>query len=217
MIKGIIFDLDGTLLNTIDDLNNSINDTFKYFNLNKRNTTTLTMSQVGHGMKNFIEICFPNEDEVFVSKALEVFLDCYSKQYDKCTLPYDGIKELIDYLIKNNYKVGVNSNKNHLYTINLIKKHFPNIDLDYVSGIKKGDKIKPDPDNLIKIVKKMNLNKEEIIYVGDSPTDYKTSKNAQIKFVGVSWGYRKKEVILAAGANVVVDKPEEIMNKILDL
>ena len=138
MLKGIIFDLDGTLLNTIDDLNNSINDTFKYFNLDRKNTTSLTMSQVGHGMRNFIEKCFPCEDEKFIDEALKVFLNCYGKQYYKTTKPYTGIKELVDYLISNDYLVGVNSNKNEEYTKLLIELNFPDINEEYVKGIKAG-------------------------------------------------------------------------------
>lgn len=214
MIKGIIFDLDGTLLNTIDDLNNSINDTFKYYGLKKRNTTKETMSQVGHGMKNFIEKCFPGKDEEYILKALNVFLDAYSKQYTKCTKPYEGISELIDFLIQNGYKVGVNSNKNHEYTKHLIEMHFPNIDINFVTGIKEGDKIKPDPSNVNKVIKKMGLNNKEVLYVGDSPTDLKTAANANLKFIAVSWGYRSKEILINNGAQIIIDEPKQIIEYI---
>lgn len=211
MIKGLIFDLDGTLLNTIDDLTNSVNDTYKFFNDERRNTNEQTMAMVGHGMKNLIVNLFPGKDEDFILKALDVFLDAYSRQYANLTKPYDGVEDLVDYLIGNGYKVGVNSNKNNEYTLHLIKLHFPNINLDYVTGIKPNDKIKPDPTNVNEIIKKMELNNDEILYVGDSPTDYLTSKNANVKFVGVEWGYRTKEQIFKSGADTVVDRAEEIL------
>ncbi len=210
MLKGIIFDLDGTLLNTIDDLNNSINDTFKYFNLDRKNTTSLTMSQVGHGMRNFIEKCFPCEDEKFIDEALKVFLNCYGKQYYKTTKPYTGIKELVDYLISNDYLVGVNSNKNEEYTKHLIELNFPDINEEYVKGIKAGDKPKPDPKNINDLIYKMNLKNEEILYIGDSPTDYKTSINAKVNFVGVTWGYRSREQLSNAGIKYLADNCEDI-------
>ena len=212
MIKGVIFDLDGTLLNTIDDLTNSVNDTYKFFNDERRNTNEQTMSMVGHGMKNLIINLFPGKDETFILKALDVFLDAYARQYKNCTKPYEGIKELVDSLIEKGYKVGVNSNKNNEYTMHLIKMHFPNMNLEYVTGVKPGDKIKPDPTNVNEIIKKMELKYDEVLYVGDSPTDYQTSKNANLKFVGVAWGYRTKEQIYNAGADIVVDKADEILN-----
>lgn len=212
MIKGIIFDLDGTLLNTIDDLTNSVNDTLKFFNDERRNTNEQTMAMVGHGMKNLIKNLFPGKDESFILKALDVFLDAYARQYTNCTKPYEGIKEVIDSLIEKGYKVGVNSNKNNDYTLHLIKLHFPNMNLEYVTGVKPGDKIKPDPTNVNGIINKMELKNDEILYVGDSPTDYQTSKNANLKFVGVSWGYRTKEQIHNAGADIVIDKANEILN-----
>ena len=212
MIKGIIFDLDGTLLNTIDDLTNSVNDTLKFFNDERRNTNEQTMAMVGHGMKNLIKNLFPGKDESFILKALDVFLDAYARQYTNCTKPYEGIKELIDSLIEKGYKVGVNSNKNNDYTLHLIKLHFPNMNTEYVTGVKPGDKIKPDPTNVNGIINKMELKNDEILYVGDSPTDYQTSKNANLKFVGVSWGYRTKEQIHNAGADIIIDNASEILN-----
>ena len=209
-IKALIFDLDGTLLNTIVDLNNSVNETYKYLGYEKRNTVEETMSLVGHGMKNLMEKCFPGNNEDYILRALDIFLDAYSKEYKRNTKAYAGIKELIDYLIDNNYKVGVNSNKNHLYTEDLIRNIFPNINIDYVTGIKENDKPKPDPSNVNRIIEKMNINKEKVLYIGDSPTDYKTAKNADLKFIGVSWGYRSKQELIEAGSNIIIDKPNEL-------
>ena len=211
MIKGLIFDLDGTLLNTIDDLNNSVNDTYAYFGKETRNKPEETMAMVGHGMRNLIVQMFPGEDEEHIEKALSVFLGYYDKQYAVCTRPYEGIAEMVDALIAEGYKVGVNSNKNHNYTAHLIKQHFPKIPEEYVTGVRPGDKTKPDPENVNRVIGEMGLEKNEVLYVGDSPTDYKTAINAGTEFVGVSWGYRSKDVIINAGAKTVVDSPEELL------
>lgn len=211
MYKGIIFDLDGTLLNTIRDLNNSVNDTYKYFSYPKQNSEEETMSLVGHGMRNLIKSCFPNKDEDFIDEALKVFLDFYDKKYYEYTRPYKGITSLIDILIEKNYKLGVNSNKNHNYTKHLIELNFPNMNLEYVKGIKAGDKTKPDPTNILKTIEEMNLSSKEIIYVGDSPTDVKTAQNANLKSVGVSWGFRPKEKLIEAGVDLIIDEPHELL------
>lgn len=212
MYKGIIFDLDGTLLNTITDLNNSVNDTYKHFNYPKVNSEKETMSLVGHGMNNLIKQCFTDKDEAFVKEALKVFLDYYDTQYYKYTKPYNGITLLIDKLIEKGHLVGVNSNKNDNYTKHLIELNFPNMNIDYVTGVKPGDKVKPDPSNVLKVIEKMKLDKNEILYVGDSPTDIETAKNAGLEFVGVSWGFRSKDILIEKGAVNIIDKPEELMN-----
>ncbi|MBR3227139.1 MAG: HAD family hydrolase, partial [Erysipelotrichaceae bacterium] len=117
-------------------------------------------------------------------------------------------------LLAGGYKVGVNSNKNHNYTAHLIKLHFPDVEEEYVTGVRPGDRTKPDPENVNRVIDLMGLEKNEILYVGDSPTDYKTAVNAGTEFAGVSWGYRSKEVIMNAGAHTVVDSPEELLKYI---
>ena len=211
MIKGVVFDLDGTLLNTIVDLKNSVNSTYESFGYDTRKTDNETMAMVGHGMKNLIEQCFPLKDEEFIKEALKRFLKFYDEQYTRNTKPYKGIVELVDELNKKGIKIGVNSNKNDEYTQNLIRLNFKNISEKFVSGIKPGDKTKPDPTNVTKLVEKMGLNKNEVLYVGDSPTDAKTAQNAGIEFVSVTWGFRTKEKLIAAGATKIIDTPEDLI------
>lgn len=209
MYKGIIFDLDGTLLYTITDLNNSLNETFKLMNVKRINSEELTMSQVGHGIKNLISQAFEGL-KVDEKKAYETFLSVYDKKYLENTKAYEGIKELIEELNNLNIKIGVNSNKNDKYTKELIKKNFPDINLDYVLGKTENIKVKPDPEGVNLIIDKMNLNKDEVIYCGDSKTDYNTAYNAGIKCISVSWGFRSKEKLLEVN-DMVVDTPKEII------
>lgn len=212
MIKGIIFDLDGTLLNTITDLNNSVNKTFKLMNVDKVNAEEKTMSEVGHGIKNLIEQIF-SDTNVDIDKAYQTFLDVYKEEYTKHTKPYEGIKELIDELNNLNIKIGVNSNKNDEYTKHLIELNFNNINLNYVLGKTSNIKTKPDPEGLNYIINKMNLNKNEVIYCGDSPTDVKTASNANIRCISVTWGFRSEEVLRKVNDNIVY-KPSEILERI---
>ncbi len=214
MKKAVIFDLDGTLLNTIYDLNNSINLTYKAFDIDKQNTIEKTMSQVGHGIKNLIEQCFieyPN----LSAKAYEKFLSIYDMEYYKNTIPYDGIKEMIDVLLENNIKIGVNSNKNDSYSKKLIELNFPSIDQDLVLGHIDSMNVKPDPEGANLIIKKMGVDKKDVVYIGDSKTDIKTAENAGIDSLSVTWGFRNKEELIDA-AHKFVYNPKEIIDYILD-
>jgi len=214
MIKAVVFDLDGTLLNTIDDLNNSVNDTYKFYGLEKRNTVSETMSLVGHGMKNLMVKCFPDKDEASIEEILKKFLSFYDQQYYKETKPYEGMVDLVNTLVEKGIKVGVNSNKDDNYTKHLIELNFPNVNLDYVAGVRPGDKTKPDPSNVNEVIKKMCLEKQEVLYVGDSPTDYQTAANANLKFIAVTWGFRSKEQLKKVGAVDFINEAKELLEYI---
>ena len=209
MIKAIIFDLDGTLLNTIEDLNDSVNKTYEALGYDCKDSVLLTMAKVGHGIRNLISQCFKQED---VEKAYKTFLEIYNKNYDKKTKPYNGIKELIDVLSERNILIGVNSNKNDIYTKHLIEKNFPKINLEYVLGHIEGVNVKPDPKGANLILEKMNVSNDECLYIGDSQTDYLTAINGGFVPLSVTWGFRSKEQLKEAGATNMVDSPMEILN-----
>ncbi len=211
MKKAIIFDLDGTLLNTIGDLNNTVNLTYKYFGINKVDSTDKTMSMVGHGIRNLVEQMFVEHPKL-VDEAYKKFLEIYDSKYYKTTVPYDGMKDIVDKLIAEGIKIGVNSNKNDTYTKKLIEMHFSNINLDYVLGKCEGINVKPDPMGANLILKKMGIISSEALYIGDSPTDIKTALNANIDPISVTWGFRSKQQLIDSGAIRIVNKPEEILN-----
>ena len=211
MKRAIIFDLDGTILNTIGDLNNTVNLTYKYFNINKVDSIDKTMAMVGYGIKNLVEQMFIEYPEL-TNEAYKKFLEIYKKEYYKTTIPYDGIKELIDNLITKGIKIGVNSNKNDSYTKKLIEIHFSNINMDYVLGKKDSINVKPDPMGVNLILKKMNVLNSEALYIGDSPTDIKTALNANIDSASVTWGFRSKQQLIDNGAIRIINKPSEILN-----
>lgn len=213
MKKAIIFDLDGTLLNTISDLNNTVNLTYKYYGIDKTNTEEKTMTMVGHGIKNLVEQLFVEYPEL-INQAYQKFLEIYDKEYYKTTIPYQGIKELIDELVKQDIKVGVNSNKNDTYTKKLIEIHFSNINQEFVLGKMDGIKVKPDPEGVNIILDRMNIDKKDALYIGDSPTDIKTALNAGIDSASVSWGFRSEKQLIEAKASRIINNPREILDVI---
>ena len=213
MKKAIIFDLDGTLLNTISDLNNSINLTYKAFNIDRVYSTKKTMSMVGHGIKNLIDQCFIDYPKLSDS-AYKKFLEIYNDEYYKTTTPYQGIKEMIDILVNNGIKIGVNSNKNDSYSKKLIEIHFPNINQDLVLGHIDNMKVKPDPEGANLLISKMNVDKKDVVYIGDSSTDIKTAENAGIDSLSVTWGFRSEEELKPL-AHKLVYNPQEIIDYVI--
>ena len=213
MKKAVIFDLDGTLLNTISDLNSSVNLTYKAFNIDKVDSTDKTMSMVGHGIKNLIEQCFIDYPELSDS-AYKKFLEIYNDEYYKTTTAYQGIKEMVDILVNNGIKIGVNSNKNDSYSKKLIEIHFPNINQDLVLGHIDNMKVKPDPEGANLLISKMNVDKKDVVYIGDSSTDIKTAENAGIDSLSVTWGFRSEEELKPV-AHKLVYNPQEIIDYVI--
>ena len=126
------------------------------------------------------------------------------------TKPYDGIMEMLDSLINRGINIAVVSNKPHEFTTEVVKNYFGDR-FKVVYGHKKNTKEKPDPWAVLEVIEEFNVNKDECLYIGDSEIDINTAKNAGVKSVGVEWGFRGKGELEAAGANYIVNKPEQIL------
>ena len=171
------------------------------------------MSQVGHGIRNLISQCFVDYPDL-VDSAYQKFLEIYNDEYYKTTVPYEGIKEMIDTLLKNNIKIGVNSNKNDSYSKKLIELNFPNINQELVLGHIENMKVKPDPEGANLIINRMNVDKKDVVYIGDSSTDIKTAENANIDSISVTWGFRSEEELKLV-AHKLVYSPQEIIDYVI--
>ncbi|MCQ2976346.1 MAG: HAD hydrolase-like protein, partial [Bacteroidales bacterium] len=167
MVQAVIFDLDGTLLDTKQDLANSINLTLKSLNRELKSQEEI-ISHVGNGIKRLVSECVNPKNEIEENEALKLFQEFYSKEYLKTTYPYKGMVELVKELSKLGIVIGVNSNKDDKYTKELIKKHYKEIDLKYVIGSKEGIERKPSPQAVESILYNMGINKEDTLYIGDS-------------------------------------------------
>ncbi|CUP21123.1 MULTISPECIES: HAD family hydrolase [Clostridium] len=211
MIKSIIFDLDGTLLNTIEDLANACNYALTTLGY-KTHEVEKYKTFVGNGRYKLVERMLPEDrrDMENIEKALKLFDTYYEKHMIDMTKPYDGIMEMLDSLINRGINIAVVSNKPHEFTTEVVKNYFGDR-FKVVYGHKKNTKEKPDPWAVLEVIEEFNVNKDECLYIGDSEIDINTAKNAGVKSVGVEWGFRGKGELEAAGANYIVNKPEQIL------
>ena len=214
MYKYVIFDLDGTLLNTLEDLASAGNyalstagyptydiESYKYF--------------VGNGIPVLIKrLCPKNIGEQEENKVHSLFSDYYGAHCFDNTKPYDGILEMLSELKKNGIKTGVVSNKDHSYSVKLVEDFFKD-NIGIVCGRKDGFPKKPDPYLVNYVIDRFDADKKDILYVGDSNVDMETAINAGVDSCGVLWGFRTKKELSDSGALYIADSPKELLDIIL--
>lgn len=211
MIKGIIFDLDGTTLNTLQDIHDSFNQAFKENGLEEKSLDEVRMG-VGRGFRVLTQKLIPEgiEEEKTEEIALR-YRQIYSQNYYKNTRPYEGVGELLSQLQELGLQMAVQSNKSDVFVKDLIARNFPDIRFIEVCGSLENIALKPDPQGVYRIMEKMHLSKEEVLYVGDSETDMKTAKNAGLISVGVLWGFRNEKTLKENGADHIIKEPKELL------
>lgn len=208
-IKGIIFDLDGTLLDTIEDLADSCNEVLEELGLPTHETEDY-MLKVGSGAKKLITRALPKESikEMNINKAFKLFKTVYKKNNGKKTKPYPGIQELLNRLSATDLKLAVLSNKPDVNTADCINEYFPDVRFDIIRGAIDDIPLKPSPDSTLDIIRKFGLTEEEVLFIGDSNIDIETAQNAGITPIAVEWGFRKREVLEEYGVEIVSNTEE---------
>ena len=208
----LIFDLDGTLLDTIVDLANAVNFALRQFNFPEHPVEAYRF-MIGNGINKLIERALPeaHRHADSISMMRHEFMRHYSRHADNFTRPYPGIGEMLQTLQNSGFLLGVASNKMHAATVELVKHFFPEINFSLVLGQRDGVPIKPAPDILFEIMVAANVDKEETLYIGDSAVDAITAINASVPFIGVLWGFRPQSELAQAGTTHFVLKPEEIL------
>lgn len=214
MKHAVIFDLDGTLLNTLGDLRAATNHALEVRGLPPHSMEEIRQF-IGNGIRLLICRAMPEGMlEAEIDAALDDFKAYYAAHIHDRTVPYDGIPQLLTALRKRGIKVAVLSNKIDSASQQLIEYFFPG-KTDVVFGEHVGVPRKPDPTSCRMVMQQLGVQPEQVLYVGDSGTDMQTAKNAGLYAVGVTWGFRSKEVLLKYGADVLVHRPEQIL-QILD-
>ena len=206
-----IFDLDGTLLDTLRDLAASVNYAMEQCHYPTHSIDKVRM-MVGNGVATLIKRAVPSgtsgED---TAHALDIFKQHYMEHGEDTTRPYDGILELLSTLKQQGKQIAVVSNKFDAATKALCDKYFPNlIDIALGENEAEGIRKKPAPDMVFKAMKQLHATPEECVYIGDSDVDFQTAQNAGIPCISVLWGFRTKEFLQSHGATIFVEKPEEI-------
>ncbi|MDQ0205216.1 HAD family hydrolase [Pectinatus haikarae] len=209
---GIIFDLDGTLLDTLEDLSNSVNEALGMYGY-KRYAKEDYKLKIGGGFRDLLERSLPTDTPAeMIDRILSSFLAVYDKNYRKNTKPYNGIGQTLIKLRDAGMSLAVNSNKRDDYTKILLSDKLSMISFIAIYGERTNIPKKPDPAAAEIIIKTMNIPKSKIIYVGDSKTDILTAKNAGIESIGVTWGFRDRKELEKYGAVYIADRPEDILN-----
>lgn len=209
----IIFDMDGTILNTLEDLTDSCNYILQKYNYPLR-TIEEIRSFVGNGIPKLIERAFGNRANCDLLKtATKEFIDYYEEHSTIKTSPYEGIIELIKKLKSDGFVIAVNTNKIETAAIDLCDKYFPNL-FDIISGSKEGLPPKPAPDGIFEILKKANISQDNAIFIGDSDVDLQTGFNANLEVIGVSWGFKGYEFLKQQGAKYIAQTTSELYEHI---
>lgn len=208
----VIFDLDGTLLNTIGDLAASVDYVMRSRNL-PEHTDAEYRQMVGGGIKRLVERALPVElaaDEAYVEECVTQFRRYYVDNIDRHTVPYDGMRELLQRLRGEGVEVAVASNKFQHGTDRLVAKFFGDVDFVAVEGNREGAPLKPDPQIVNNILQRAGVEKHRAVMVGDSGIDIRTAAAAGIDSIGVAWGFRFAEELYDAGATNVVTTAAEL-------
>lgn len=213
MVKLAIFDLDGTLLNTIGDLAASC-DAVMQMNGLPQHTADEYRQMVGRGILRLVEAAIPEQmrSPEYVEKVRRDFVAYYLDHIDLHTHPYEGIPELIDALMERGVKIAVASNKFQAGTERLIHSFFPDVEFVAVLGQRAGVPLKPDPQIDLEIIAATAVKPSETLHIGDSGVDMQTAHAAGVQAVGVTWGFRSRKELVESGADVIVDTPCEILN-----
>lgn len=204
--KLLIFDLDGTILNTLADLCAACN-----YALEDNGLPTITLNQVrtyiGNGIKNLIRLASNNSSQL--DTILQSFKAYYQKNYNVFTNSYDGIEEVFAFCKENKISMGVFTNKVEDIAKKLVEEQFPDC-MEFIYGEVSGRPRKPDPTFLLEIMRAYGVSKDEVLYIGDSEVDIETCTQAKIEGLFVSYGFRDKEELLKQ-TNRIVDHPKEII------
>ena len=210
MKKVIIFDLDGTLADTIKDITDGLNGMLCEYGF-PTITVEQTLNNINNGALELVRRSLPEdkrEDENFVKKAKLIYEKYYSICYNCNTTEYKGCTEALRKLSISGISLNVLSNKQDEFVKSIVKRLFPDIHFDFVMGHSDRFKTKPDPSSALYILSSLGCDPIDAVLIGDSNVDILTAKNAGITPIGVNWGYRSREILIESGAAHIVAKPE---------
>ena len=209
--KTYIFDLDGTLLNTLNDLHASCNYALRTHGMPERSLEEVRQF-VGNGVKKLMERAIPDGlDNPLFEETLQTFRQHYLLHNLDTTLPYPGIMEMLQQLKAQGKRIAVVSNKFYAATQDLCK-HFFGDTIQVAIGEREDIKKKPAPDTVLEALRQLQVTRQDAVYVGDSEVDVETARNSGIPCISVLWGFRSKSFLLSHGATTFIETPNELTN-----
>ncbi len=207
----IIWDMDGTLLDTLDDLTDSVNFALAAFSQPLR-TREEIRAFIGNGVARLLELSVAGgrENPQF-TEIFSVFQNRYDRSCNEKTRPYAGLDTLLAELNRRGFRMAIVSNKVDSALKELAELYFKGL-MEQVLGDTEGARRKPHPDKLLKVLETMDVAKDRAVYIGDTEVDLQTAENAGVDCICVGWGYRDRPALLEAGAKLIIDKPEELLH-----
>ena len=211
--KTYIFDLDGTLLSTLNDLASSTNYALRWAGMPERTIEEVRMF-VGNGVKLLMERAIPEGvNNPKFEETYAKFREHYMEHNLDTTRPYDGVPELLHELKRRGKHLAIVSNKFYAATQDLAKHFFPDT-IEVAIGERENIRKKPAPDTVLEALRQLNVSKEDAVYIGDSDVDIMTAKNCGLPCISVLWGFRDKDFLIEHGGSLFVDKPIEILSSL---
>ncbi len=206
----LVFDMDGTILDTLEDLKNSMNHTLRLHNMPER-TLDEIRSFVGNGIRRLIELAVvPGTSTEKQDAIYRDYMSYYKEHCADDTKPYDGVINAIRQLRSLGYKTAVVSNKAHPAVLELCDQYFTGL-FDLAIGETPDVARKPAPDMVHMALKHFEVSKERAVYIGDSDVDVATARNSELDMIAVDWGFRSRECLIEQGATTIISKPDEIL------
>lgn len=211
-IEALIFDLDGTLLNSLEDIADSANAVIERFGAAPHAVEKYRYF-VGDGLAMLMKRAMPkNSSSTVLQESVDLFESIYNERWCKKTKPYDGIMEMLEAFQKTGLKMAILSNKPDSFTQKCVNLFFPEIRFSAVAGKKDDAPPKPDPYSTLKIIDALEAHPQQSLFVGDSCVDIKTGAGAGMITVGVDWGFRPKLELEEAGADIIISAPQELIH-----
>lgn len=208
-MKAVLFDLDGTLTNTLQDIANAMNHALRLHHLQEFPLDDYRYL-VGNGAKILAERAV--RDRLELREAVQADYQAYYETHNQVTTkPYDGVPEMLAALHHLGYRLCVLSNKPHADTVHVVAHYFPQIDFEVVRGQQEGVPVKPDPTGALAIARQMQLDPDEFFYLGDTSVDMTCACNAGMHPIGVLWGFRDEAELRASGAERIIAAPSDML------
>jgi phosphoglycolate phosphatase len=207
--KAVIFDLDGTLVNSLEDLADATNYALKFFGQQTHAVEDFRL-MVGEGTRTLISRALNNENQQLIEQVLVKMREKYNEICLDKSRPYNGIKEVVGELVKRKFKLAVLTNKDQKMAQKIVSHFFDGL-FQIVKGTIEAEPVKPEPTATLQVLKELGVKPDETILVGDSKIDIQTAKAAGIKSVGVNWGFRGRTELIEAGADAVIEEAGQLL------